>query len=147
MTVVSRAEATWTGTLLEGNGEVSAATSRAFASLPVTWSARTVDHGDLTSPEELLAAAHASCFSMQFSSLLAKAGTPAERLDVAADVTFEKLEGGWSVTMSAITVTGRVPGVSAGDFAALAESAKDGCPISRAIKGNVALSVHATLEA
>jgi osmotically inducible protein OsmC len=145
-TLVSRAEATWSGNLLEGRGQVSSATSDAFTDLPITWSARTEDHAGLTSPEELLAAAHAACFSMAFSSNLTKAGTQPTRLDVSAEITFEKLEGGWTVTASALTVTGSVPGISAADFASIAEAAKDGCPISRALSPDIALSVNATLE-
>jgi osmotically inducible protein OsmC len=83
---------------------------------------------------------------MAFSSNLAKAGFTAERLSVSAEVTFDKLEGGWTVTKSALTVRGRVPGIDEAAFAAAAEAAKDGCPVSRAIKGNVELSVDATLE-
>jgi osmotically inducible protein OsmC len=112
----------------------------------VTWAARTEAHGGLTSPEELLAAAHASCFSMALSSQLAKRGHRAERLDVEAAVSAEKLDAGWTVTASAITVRGRVPGASEADFREAAEAAKDGCPISRALKGNVELTVEATLE-
>jgi osmotically inducible protein OsmC len=145
-TLVSRAEATWSGNLVEGRGQVSSATSDAFTDLPITWSARTEDHAGLTSPEELLAAAHAACFSMAFSSNLTKAGTPPTRLDVSAEVTFEKLDGGWTVVASALTVKGSVPGLSAADFASIAEAAKDGCPISRALSPDIALSVNATLE-
>jgi osmotically inducible protein OsmC len=145
MAIVSRAEATWTGSLTAGSGEVSAASSHAFTSLPITWAARTEDHGGLTSPEELVAAAHAACYSMAFASNLTKAGTPPTRLEVAAEVTFDKLEAGWKVASSALTVRGTVPGISPADFAALAEASKDGCPISGALKGNVALSVEASL--
>ena len=142
MAEVRRGEANWTGDLTSGSGAVSAATTGVFSDLPVTWAARTEAAGGKTSPEELLAAAHAACFSMAFSNGLAKAGTPPERLDV----TFDKAESGWGVKSSAITVRGRVPGISAEDFRAAADTAKDGCPISRALKGNVELSVEATLE-
>ena len=143
---VRRGEATWTGDLTSGSGAVSAATSGVFSDLPVTWAARTERSNGKTSPEELVAAAHAACFSMAFSNGLAKAGTPPERLDVSVDVTFDKTETGWGVKSSAITVRGRVPGISAEDFRAAAETAKEGCPISRALQGNVELSVEATLE-
>ncbi len=146
MAIVSRAAATWSGNLVAGSGTVSTATTDAFTDLPITWSARTEDHANLTSPEELLAAAHAACFSMAFSSNLTKAGTPPDRLDVTAEVTFEKLDGGWTVVASDLTVTGRVPGISAADFASIAETAKAGCPISRALSPDIALSVSATLE-
>src|SRR6185503_14638790 len=111
MSTIRRAEATWSGTLAEGSGAVSAATSGAFTSLPVSWAARTESSNGLTSPEELVAAAHASCFSMALSGRLGRAGHPPERLDVSADVTFEKLEPGWRIVSSALTVVGRVPGM------------------------------------
>jgi len=146
MSTIRRAEATWSGTLAEGSGAVSAATSGAFTSLPVSWASRTESSNGLTSPEELVAAAHASCFSMAFAGRLGRAGHPPERLDVSADVTFEKLEPGWRIVSSALTVVGRVPGISADDFAKEAELAKDGCPISNALNPSIALSVAATLE-
>lgn len=146
MTAIRRANATWQGDLLTGSGTVSAATSGAFTDLPVTWASRTEAADGRTSPEELVAAAHASCFQMAFSNGLAKAGHPAERLDVSATVTFDKTDAGWSVVSSALTVRGRVPGMDAEAFRAAAHAAKDGCPISRALQGNVALSVEATLE-
>jgi len=146
MAVTRSANATWRGNLLEGAGSVSSGTTGHLRDLPVSWSARTEDPQGLTSPEELLAAAHSSCFSMALSSNLAKAGFRAEQLDVSAEVTFDKLEAGWTVISSHLTVKGRVPGASQADFQAAAEAAKDGCPISRALKGNVQLSVDATLE-
>ena len=146
MSTIRRAAATWAGTLAEGSGAVSAITSGAFTSLPVSWPARTESSNGLTSPEELVAAAHASCFSMAFAGRLGRAGSPPERLDVSADVTFEKLEPGWRIVSSALTVVGRVPGISAEDFAKEAELAKDGCPISNALDPSIKLSVSATLE-
>jgi len=146
MSAIRRAESTWSGNLATGSGAVSAISSGAFSSLPVSWSARTEASDGLTSPEELVAAAHAACFSMALSGALGRAGTPPERLDVAVEVTFDKLDAGWRVVSSALTVRGRVPGMSAADFVAAAEGAKDNCPISQALKGNVALSVEATLE-
>ncbi len=145
MAATRRAEATWSGDLVSGSGFVSAVTSNVFTDLPVTWAARTEEPEGKTSPEELVAAAHAACFSMAFSGALARAGTPPTRLEVSADVTFEKVEAGWKVASSALTVRGEVPGISADDFKAAAEGAKDGCPISGALKGNVELSVEATL--
>ncbi len=141
-----RAEVTWTGDLMSGSGRIETVGSGAFEGLDVSWPARTEEPDKKTSPEELIAAAHASCFSMAFSNGLAKAGTPAEQLDVSVDVTFDKVEAGWGVKSSAITVRGRVPGIDAEAFRAAAETAKDGCPISRALMGNVELSVEATLE-
>ena len=146
MSAIRRAEVQWSGDLTSGNGTVSAISSGAFESLPVSWAARTESSDGKTSPEELVAAAHAACFAMAFSGGLGRAGTPPERLDVSADVTFDKVDDGWRVVSSALTVRGVVPGMSAADFIAAAEAAKDGCPISQALKGNVELSVDATLE-
>jgi lipoyl-dependent peroxiredoxin len=138
--------ASWQGDLASGSGAVSSATTGHFQDLPVSWPSRTEDPAGRTSPEELLAAAHAACFSMALASNLAKAGLTAERLEVRADVTFEKGETGWSVARSQLTVKGRVPGSDDASFQQAAEAAKDGCPISRALKGNVALGVEAVLE-
>ena len=146
MAEIRRADVTWTGPLATGSGFVSATTSGAFESLPVSWAARTELSDGKTSPEELVAAAHASCYAMAFSGRLGRAGHPPDRLEVSAEVTFDKLEAGWKVTSSALTVRGVVPGMSAEDFTTEAEAARDGCPISVALKGNVELSVSATLE-
>jgi osmotically inducible protein OsmC len=145
MAATRRAEATWEGNLLAGKGVVSASTSQLFSALPVSWASRTEAANQQTSPEELLAAAHASCYAMALSHGLATAGTPPDRLDVSATVTFDRVGDGWSVTSSALTVRGHVPGASADAFRQAAEAAKDNCPISRALKGNVELSVEATL--
>jgi osmotically inducible protein OsmC len=147
MAAIRRAETTWSGPLATGSGTVSAKSSGAFSDLPVSWSARTEESNGKTSPEELVAAAHSSCFSMALSGALGRAGTPPEKLDVSAEVTFDKGEAGWRVVSSHLVVRGRVPGMSESDFVAAAEGAKDGCPISQALKGNVALSVDAALEA
>lgn len=141
-----RADASWEGDLLSGKGVVTAGTSQLFDALPVSWASRTSAANGKTSPEELLAAAHASCFSMALSHGLAGAGLPADRLDVSATVTFDRVGDGWSVTSSALTVKGKVPGASVEAFRAAAQAAKDGCPISRALQGNVRLSVEATLD-
>ena len=146
MSAIRRAEATWSGALTTGSGNVSAISSGSFTSLPVSWAARTESSDGKTSPEELVAAAHASCFAMALSGALGRAGTPPDRLDVSAEVTFDKLEAGWRVVSSALTVRGVVPGMSSEDFVAAAEATRDGCPISVALAGNVALSVEATLE-
>ncbi len=146
MAAVRRATVSWIGDLASGSGSLDAASSKAFSALPVTWASRTEQADGRTSPEELLAAAHASCFSMAFSSELAKAGFAPERLDVTAAVTFDRVDGRWTVTASALTVRGRVPAVDADRFRELAGQAKDGCPISRALAGNVELTVDAALE-
>jgi lipoyl-dependent peroxiredoxin len=140
------AEVTWKGALIDGAGTIDAVTSGAVAGLPVTWASRTEAADGRTSPEELVAAAHASCYAMAFSGGLGRNGTPPTSLKVTATVTFDKVESGWKVASSALTVRGVVPGLDAETFVRLAEVAKDGCPISGALKGNVALSVDAALE-
>jgi osmotically inducible protein OsmC len=146
MAAIRTATVTWQGDLASGRGSVSSGSSDTFLDLPVSWVARTEAPGGRTSPEELLAAAHASCYAMALSGQLGRAGTPPEHLHVSAEVTFDKLEAGWSVVSSALSVFGRVPGATYESFTTAAEAAKDGCPISRALAGNVALSVDATLE-
>ena len=145
MAETRHATATWSGNLTEGSGMLQYISSGAFSRMPITWGSRTAAHEGRTSPEELLAAAHASCFSMAFANQLAKIGTVADRLDVRVDITADKLDAGWTVQSSAIKVSGVVPGIDAETFAKLADAAKDGCPISRAIAGNVELSVEPTL--
>jgi osmotically inducible protein OsmC len=145
MAAIREARAVWNGDLMSGSGAVSAASSGKFADLPVSWSARTEAPGGKTSPEELLAAAHASCFAMALSAGLARAGTPPKRLEVSSKVTFDKVGENWTVVSSELEVRGQVPGADAAKFAQAAEGAKDNCPVSRAFKGNVKLSVKASL--
>jgi osmotically inducible protein OsmC len=140
------AKATWRGDLPTGAGTVSSATSDHWSDLPHSWGSRTEEPGENTSPEELLAAAHASCFSMAVSNQLAKAGFPPEHVEVHVDVSADKKEEGWTVLGSHITLRARVPGIDEQAFQEAANNAKDGCPISRAIKGNVEISLDATLE-
>jgi lipoyl-dependent peroxiredoxin len=147
MAQTRRADATWSGDLASGRGTVTAATTGVFQDLAATWASRTGEPDGVTSPEELLASAHASCFSMAVSNELAKAGTPPTRIAVTVAVTADKLESGWTVQSSAITVKGAAPGATDASFQEAANKAKDGCPISKALKGNVELSVEATLEA
>ena len=140
-----RADASWEGALTEGNGIVELLSSEA-ASLPVTWASRVESPDGRTSPEELLAAAHASCYAMAFSGALGRGGTPPERLHVTAVVSLNPKEGGGiQVTDSALAVTGTVPGLDQDGFQSAAEAAEQGCPISNAIRGNVAITVKATL--
>jgi osmotically inducible protein OsmC len=145
MAATRQARAKWNGDLAKGSGEVSAVSSGKFNSLPVSWGARTESPQGKTSPEELLAAAHASCFAMALSGGLAKNGTPPETLEVTSTVTFDKVGENWTVVSSELEVTGEVPGIDQAAFAKAAEGAKDGCPISRALKNNVKLSVRANL--
>ena len=137
-----QARVSWKGDLENGTGTIEQVGSGAFGPLAVSWAARTGDESGMTSPEELIAAAHASCFSMALSSGLAKAGTPPDRLEVSATVTFVP---GAGITASALEVSGVVPGISAEAFEAAAENAKENCPVSGALKGNVQLSVSARL--
>jgi osmotically inducible protein OsmC len=147
MAAVRRAEVSWSGDLPTGKGRVSAATSGAFKDLEVSWPRRSeADANGVTSPEELLAASHASCYAMALSGGLGRAGTPAESLLVSATVTFDRVDGGFKVVSSVLEVRGKVPNSDQAAFQQAAEAAKDGCPISQALKGNVELSVTATLE-
>jgi osmotically inducible protein OsmC len=145
MAAVRQARAVWNGDLAKGSGEVSEVSSGKFSALGISWGARTESPQGKTSPEELLAAAHASCFAMALSAGLAKAGTPPKKLDVTSTVTFDKVGEDWTVVSSELEVKGEVPGIDAAAFATAAEGAKDGCPISRALKNNVKLSVRPTL--
>jgi lipoyl-dependent peroxiredoxin len=140
-----RADVTWSGTLTRGEGLLEF-TSGATGNLPVTWASRTARSEGKTSPEELIAAAHASCFAMALSGGLGDAGTPPERLHVAATCTFDQTEAGWRVTRSDLKVRGKVPGLDAAAFAKAAAQANEGCPVSNALKGNVQITVEATLE-
>jgi lipoyl-dependent peroxiredoxin len=147
MAAVRRADVTWTGDLVSGKGTVSGTSSGAFKQLEVSWARRSEpDANGVTSPEELLAAAHAACYAMAFSAGLARAGSPPEELNVSATVTFDRVGDGFKVVSSALEVRGHVHGIDEDAFYKAAEAAKDGCPISGALKGNVELSVKATLE-
>jgi osmotically inducible protein OsmC len=142
----SRAEARWEGDLMTGKGSVSSRTSGVLREAGLTWKARTeAAGGTTTTPEELLAAAHASCFAMALSHGLSQQGKKPQRLEVAVKVTFGPKSGGFSVQESAIEVKGTVPGLDAAAFQKAAEAAKDGCPISQALKNNVKMSVQAKL--
>jgi osmotically inducible protein OsmC len=134
--------ATWKGSLLEGAGTIHEAGSGAFGPLAVSWASRAEEPDGRTSPEELIAAAHASCFAMALSAGLAKAGTPADQLDTSATVTFQPGEG---ITRVALTVRGAVPGIDAATFAEKADAAKVGCPVSKALAGGPEITLDATL--
>jgi len=139
MATTRRASTTWTGTLLEGSGETTFASS-GIGTFPVSWPARSEEPNGVTSPEELIAAAHASCFSMALSSGLAKAGTPATTLETAVEVDFQP---GVGITEIRLTVSGVVENLSADDFAAAAETAKANCPVSKALS---AVSIVLTVK-
>jgi osmotically inducible protein OsmC len=137
--------ALWKGSLAQGTGTVTLTSSGAAGPLPVTWASRTARSEGKTSPEELIAAAHASCYCMELSGILAEAGTPPERLETSAIVTFAEVEGGFKVASSALTVKGTAPGLDAAGFKEAAEAAKDSCPVSGALKDNVEITVVAEL--
>lgn len=130
-TVLSSARANWKGDLQSGSGTTTLATSNQ-GTFDVTWKARSEEHGGLTSPEELIAAAHAACYSMEFSSLLTKAGGTVEKLDTSADVSFVDGQG---ITGIKLAVTGNVSGISEEEFLRIAQQAKKSCPVSQAITG------------
>jgi osmotically inducible protein OsmC len=131
MATTRSATTVWHGTLFEGSGHVELVSS-GLGGFDVSWPSRAEEANGKTSPEELIAAAHSSCFSMALSNGLAKAGNPADTLDTTADVTFQP---GVGITGIHLTVTGTVPGMSAEDFVAAAEAAKAGCPVSQALTG------------
>ena len=138
-----KAEVTWQGDLMSGNGRIDSVTSGAFGGLDVSWPARSEEPGGKTSPEELIAAAHATCFSMALSHGLAQAGHPPEELKTSATVTFEPGEG---ITKIALDVAGRVPGIDEGAFQQAADGAKQNCPVSKALTGVPEISLTARLE-
>jgi osmotically inducible protein OsmC len=137
------AEVTWHGDLMSGSGRIDSVTSGAFGGLDVDWHARSEDAESKTSPEELIAAAHAACLSMALSHGLAQAGHPADELKTSATVTFQPGEG---ITKIALQVSGNVPGMSQDDFRQAAETAKENCPVSKALTGVPEISLDARLE-
>ena len=134
--------ATWNGSLLEGSGTIHEAGSGAFGPLAVSWPSRAEEPNGKTSPEELIAAAHAACYSMALAHGLAQSGTPADQLDTSATATFQPGEG---IIRIALTVRGTVPGIDADTFAAKAAEAKAGCPVSKALAGVPEITLDATL--
>jgi len=142
MATERRAQVTWQGDLMSGSGTIESVTSGVFGDLPVSWQARSEEPGGKTSPEELIAAAHAACLSMALSHGLAQAGHPPEQLETSATVTFQPGEG---ITKIALTVEGRVPGMSADDFRSAAEDAKQNCPVSKALAGVPSVTLEANL--
>jgi osmotically inducible protein OsmC len=138
-----RAEVTWKGNLTDGSGTITSTTSGAIGEQNVSWAARSEDaRGGMTSPEELIAAAHAACFSMALSNGLAKEGTPPEELNTSATVTFQPGEG---ITKIALTVEGKVSGIDGVAFEEAAQAAKENCPVSKALAGVPEITLVATL--
>ena len=142
MATERRAEVVWQGDLLNGSGTIGVVGSGAFGPLDVSWASRAEEPNGKTSPEELVAAAWASCFAMALSNVLAKAGTPPEKLETSATVTFQPGEG---ITHGALTVRGTVPGLDADGFRTAAEDAKENCPVSKALTGIPDVTVEASL--
>lgn len=140
MSVTSEAAATWTGSLIEGEGSVAFSSSH-LGTFPLNWKARSEGSETTTTPEELIAAAHSSCFSMALSHALAENGTPAERVNTTASVTFKP---GVGITGSHLNVNASVPGLDAETFQRLAQEAKTGCPVSAALSG-IEITLEATL--
>jgi osmotically inducible protein OsmC len=136
------AAVTWKGSLMEGAGTIHEVGSGAFGPLDVSWASRAEEPNGKTSPEELIAAAHAACFSMALSHGLAQGGTPAEQLDTSATVTFQP---GTGITKIALTVRGTVPGLDEAGFVEKAEGAKAGCPVSKALAGVPEITLDAAL--
>jgi osmotically inducible protein OsmC len=143
MAAERRAEVTWQGSLMEGAGTIDRVGSGAFGPLDITWASRAEEPDGRTSPEELIAAAHASCFSMALSHGLAGAGTPPERLSTSATVTFVP---GTGITNIAISVVGRVPGLDEAGFHEAAEGAVENCPVSKALASVPEITLDARLE-
>jgi osmotically inducible protein OsmC len=137
-----RAEVTWNGSLMEGSGTIRSTTSGTLGEQQVSWPNRAEDNPDKTSPEELIAAAHAACFSMALSHALAQADTPPDELQTSATVTFQPGQG---ITKIALTVEGRVPGIDADAFQQAAQTAKENCPVSKALAAVPEISLEARL--
>lgn len=140
MTVTSEASTAWKGSLLEGSGEVSLNTSH-VGTFDVNWKARSEGSESVTTPEELLAAAHSACFSMALSHALAENGTPPQSVDATASVTFKP---GTGITGSHLNVNAVVPGIDAETFDRIAADAKANCPVSQALAG-IEITLEATL--
>jgi osmotically inducible protein OsmC len=138
------ARATWEGTLAEGKGRFSLG-SGAVTDQSVTWKDR-AEGGEGTSPEELIAAAHASCVLMALAGVLARAGTPPQKLESEARTTFDQVGEGFRMTKIALSIRGQVEGIDDDAFREAAEGARDNCPVSQALKGNVEVTLDAALS-
>jgi len=143
MATERRAETVWQGDLMNGSGTIQAAPSGAFGPLDVSWASRAEEPGGKTSPEELIAAAHASCFAMALSGQLGERGMTAESLEATATVTIDRVDGKFSVTSSQIDLAARIPNADRAKFDEAVKAAETGCPISRLL--NTKISVDAKL--
>lgn len=139
------AEVIWEGTLVKGKGVLNGR-SGALNNLPLTWASRVERSDGRTSPEELMAAAHAGCYAMAFSSTLEKNGTPPERLQVNATCTVQEVGGAPKITHIDLNVTGIVPGLDEAGFNRIAKQAEQGCPVSNALRNNVEINLQTHLE-
>lgn len=140
------ADVVWEGNVARGEGHISAGTG-AFTGLPYSLATRIVAPAEATSPEELLAAAHASCFGMSLATELASGGTPPERVDVTCTVTMDEVQGrGHLIVDSTLQVTARVPGIDGDSFQQVVEQADEGCSMSALIRASATISVNARLE-
>ncbi len=146
MAAQRKASVIWDKDLVSGSGRVKF-DSGALPETQVTWVARTEQPAGKTSPEELLAASHASCYAMAFSGTLGRRGTPPKKLDVTAVCTLDKVADNWKVTTMELRVTGEVPGINQAQFEDAAKAAEAGCPISNALRNNVEIKVNAQLKA
>ena len=139
-----RANAIWEGSVTDGAGRVTVA-SGAFPEQEITLKRRTEGGSGKTSPEELIAAAHASCYAMALSAALSRNSTPPDKLDVSAEVTLERGESGLKITKSELSVRGSVPGVDAAQFNEIAKTAEQSCPVSNALRGSLEITLQAQL--
>ena len=142
--VERRAHVVWEGDLARGNGTLTADSSKSLEEVPVTWASRVERPDGKTSPEELIASAHASCYSMAFSNVLAEGGNTPERLEVEAVCTFD--DQAIKITAVDLNVRGKVPGMTEAEFESAAHQADQGCPVSNALRGNVEIRVQTSLE-
>ncbi len=146
MATEREAEVTWSGGLFDGSGQVSFLSSKTATDLDVTWASRTEAPEGKTSPEELIAAAHASCFAMAMSKQLKDRGGDTKELRVHATSSFEKTDAGFRITRMLLEARGKVEGIDSDAFNEAAEAAKVGCPVSNALAGNVQIELKASLE-
>ena len=146
MAIERSARATWTGDLRGGQGEFDLESSHTIEHEQVTYASRFEQPGGKTSPEELIAAAHSACFAMALSARLTQGGHPPEQLTVSALCTLDRVEGGYAITTMELDVRGRVPGIDEPAFLAAVGDAEKGCPVSKALSGNVAISATGHLE-